>query len=57
MFILTSCVNEQVPTSNIVPNIFKPQFDTLAHIRDYALSQEKIAASIRVDYFLRVLFA
>lgn len=42
MCILTACVNESTPTSNVIPKIFKPKLDTLAHIRGYELLQEKI---------------
>jgi len=64
MFTLTACVNEQAPTSNIVPSIFKSRLDTLAHIRDYALLQEKISREKKQlaanptaahDYFFEML--
>lgn len=42
-FVLTACFNEQSPISNVIPSIFKPQLDTLAHLRGYELLQEKIS--------------
>jgi len=42
MCILAACVNESTPKSNVIPVIFKPKLDTLAHIRNYELLQEKI---------------
>jgi len=42
MFILAACVNEPTPTSKVTPVIFKPKFDTLTHLRNYELLQEKI---------------
>jgi len=38
----TACVNEPTPTSKVIPRIFKPKLDTLAHLRGYELLQEKI---------------
>lgn len=43
MFIFTACANEQSSSSNILPKTFKPQLDTLAHLRGYELLQEKIS--------------
>jgi len=64
MFILTACFNEQSPVSNVIPSVFKPQLDTLAHLRGYELLQEKISrkkqqfspqANKAEDYFFDML--